>query len=57
MTLDMTLAPSRTEEEEEDDNDREMFGLEFMQMYIREARKRAYAALNVHRTTTLKTCQ
>lgn len=51
LTLDVTL-PCRTTEtndaEEDDKDDREMFGREFMQMYIREARKRAYAVLNVH---------
>ncbi|XP_061539495.1 leucine-rich repeat-containing protein 39 isoform X1 [Phycodurus eques] len=32
----------------DDGDDREMFGREFMLTYIREARKRAHAALNVH---------
>lgn len=36
-------------EEQEEEDDREMFGRDFMLMYIREARKRAHAALNVHR--------
>lgn len=49
LTLDVTL-PSRKSktEDEEDEDDREMFGREFMHMYIQEARKRAYAVLNVH---------
>lgn len=49
LTLDVTL-PSRkaVAEEEEEEDDREMFGKEFMLMYIQEARKRAYAVLNVH---------
>lgn len=49
LTLDMTL-PSRkaVAEDEEEEDDREMFGKEFMLMYIQEARKRAYAVLNVH---------
>lgn len=49
LTLEVTL-PSRkaVAEEEEEEDDREMFGKEFMLMYIQEARKRAYAVLNVH---------
>ncbi|CAJ1059528.1 leucine-rich repeat-containing protein 39 isoform X1 [Xyrichtys novacula] len=52
LTLDVTLPIRRTEtedgEDDEEDDDREMFGREFMHMYIREARKRAYAVLNMH---------
>ncbi|XP_055021334.1 leucine-rich repeat-containing protein 39 isoform X2 [Boleophthalmus pectinirostris] len=52
LTLDVTLPPRKPkepeEEEEEEEDDREMYGKEFMQLYIHEARKRAYAALNVH---------
>lgn len=57
LTLDVTLPPRKTsttekdgeeEEADEEDDDREMFGREFMQLYIQESRKRAYAALNVH---------
>lgn len=52
LTLDVTLPcrKTQTEDDEDDDeeDDREMFGREFMQMYIQEARKRAYAVLNVH---------
>lgn len=57
LTLDVTLPVRKTkaekdendeEEEEDEEDDREMFGREFMQMYIQEARKRAYAVLNVH---------
>ncbi|XP_006790338.1 leucine-rich repeat-containing protein 39 [Neolamprologus brichardi] len=49
LTLDVTL-PSRkaVPEDEEEEDVREMFGKEFMLMYIQEARKRAYAVLNVH---------
>lgn len=49
LTLDVTL-PCREPkaEDDEDEDDREMFGREFMQMYIHESRKRAYAALNMH---------
>ncbi|XP_041790907.1 leucine-rich repeat-containing protein 39 [Chelmon rostratus] len=49
LTLDVTL-PCRntTTEDGEDEDDREMFGREFMQMYIQESRKRAYAVLNMH---------
>lgn len=53
LTLEVTLQRSKTktedgEDEDNDEDDREMFGREFMQTYIREARKRAYAVLNVH---------
>ncbi|XP_061594107.1 leucine-rich repeat-containing protein 39 [Cololabis saira] len=48
LTLDVAL-PEETTPAEEDEDDREMFGREFMHMYIQEARKRAYAVLNVHR--------
>ncbi|XP_071328955.1 leucine-rich repeat-containing protein 39 isoform X2 [Trachinotus anak] len=43
LTLDVTLPCRKTkaEDDEGDDDDREMFGREFMQMYIQEARKRA----------------
>lgn len=37
------------EKEEEEEDDREMFGRDFMLTYIREARKRSHAALNIHR--------
>ena len=46
LTLDVTLPPKMVTDEDEDD--REMFGREFMQIYIQEARKRAYAVLNMH---------
>ena len=56
LTLDVTLPVKKTkaekdedEEDEEEEDDREMFGREFMQMYIQEARKRAYAVINLHR--------
>ncbi|XP_029987321.1 leucine-rich repeat-containing protein 39 [Sphaeramia orbicularis] len=53
LTLDVTLPCSRTKtddqnEDEDEDDDREMFGRDFMRFYIREARKRAYAVLNMH---------
>ncbi|KAM3620509.1 uncharacterized protein V6R79_024669 [Siganus canaliculatus] len=52
LTLDVTLPCQKTktedDDQEEEEDDREMFGREFMQMYIREARKRAYAVLNMH---------
>ncbi|XP_076028063.1 leucine-rich repeat-containing protein 39 isoform X2 [Genypterus blacodes] len=50
LTLDVQL-PARTlkaEDGEDEEDDREMFGRDFMQMYIQEARKRAYAVLNMH---------
>lgn len=52
LTLNVTLAPEKTktaDDRMEDEDDREMFGREFMLTYIQEARKRAHAALNVHR--------
>uniref|UniRef100_A0A3B4Y8W1 Leucine-rich repeat-containing protein 39 n=1 Tax=Seriola lalandi dorsalis TaxID=1841481 RepID=A0A3B4Y8W1_SERLL len=52
LTLDVALPCRKTkgeeDEEDEEDDDREMFGQEFMKMYIQEARKRAYAVLNMH---------
>ncbi|XP_040897235.1 leucine-rich repeat-containing protein 39 isoform X1 [Toxotes jaculatrix] len=48
LTLDVTLPCRKTKAEDDDEDDREMFGREFMQMYIQEARKRAYAVLNMH---------
>lgn len=48
LTLDVSLS-ARTTAAEDSEDDREMFGREFMQLYIQEARKRAYAVLNVHR--------
>ncbi|MEQ2182412.1 hypothetical protein GOODEAATRI_022023, partial [Goodea atripinnis] len=47
LTMDLTLPP-RKKVAEDDEDDREMFGWEFMQMYIQEARKRSYAVLNMH---------
>lgn len=53
LTLDVALPSRRTEtgaeDEEDEEDDREMFGREFMNFYIQEARKRAHAILNVHR--------
>ncbi|KAM6921809.1 leucine-rich repeat-containing protein 39 [Xenentodon cancila] len=49
LTLDVSLPEMKTAAEDEDEDDREMFGREFMHMYIKEARKRAYAILNMHR--------
>lgn len=51
LTLNVTLAPEKTKTADdgmEDEDDREMFGREFMLTYIREARKRAHAVLSVH---------
>ncbi|KAK1806053.1 hypothetical protein P4O66_013090 [Electrophorus voltai] len=47
LTHDVTL-PDVEEDVAEEENDREMFGREFMHHYIHEARKRGYAILNVH---------
>lgn len=47
MTYDVTL-PDLNEDVEEEENDREMFGREFMNFYIQEARKRGYAILNMY---------
>ncbi|KAI4872912.1 hypothetical protein NFI96_005294 [Prochilodus magdalenae] len=47
LTYDVTL-PDVKEDVDEEENDREMFGREFMHHYIHEARKRGYAILNVH---------
>ncbi len=33
---------------EEEENDREMFGRDFMHFYIQESRKRGYAILNMY---------
>ena len=49
LTLDVTLPCRKMKaEDDEDDDDREMFGREFMKIYIQEARKRSYAVLNMH---------
>ncbi|KAJ8376507.1 hypothetical protein SKAU_G00070870 [Synaphobranchus kaupii] len=40
LTLDVSLPDLRTSEEDEEEDDREMFGREFMHTYIQEARKR-----------------
>ncbi|KAF7654732.1 hypothetical protein LDENG_00065630 [Lucifuga dentata] len=51
LSLDVQL-PARkkkAEDDEDAEDDREMFGREFMHTYIQEARKRADAVLNVHR--------
>lgn len=45
LIVDVSL-PLRTEDGEDD---REMFGRDFMLTYIQEARKRNYAVLNAHR--------
>ncbi|KAG9350839.1 hypothetical protein JZ751_024728 [Albula glossodonta] len=49
LTLDVSLPNLGTSEEDEED-DREMFGREFMHTYIQEARKRGYAVLNLYST-------
>ncbi|XP_039985732.1 leucine-rich repeat-containing protein 39 isoform X2 [Xiphias gladius] len=52
LTLDVALPCRKTkaedDEDEDDEDDREMFGRDFMHLYIQEARKRAYAVLNMH---------
>ncbi|XP_067369627.1 leucine-rich repeat-containing protein 39 [Channa argus] len=48
LTLDVTLPPRETNVVDDDEDDREMFGREFMQVYIQESRKRASAVLNMH---------
>lgn len=45
LTYDVTLPDLKEDDEEED---REMFGREFMHFYIQEARKRGYAVLNMY---------
>ncbi|TWW58355.1 Leucine-rich repeat-containing protein 39 [Takifugu flavidus] len=50
LTLNVTLVSEKTETQEEDD--REMFGREFMLTYIQEARKRSHAILHMHRVAT-----
>lgn len=47
LTLDVTLPDLGKSEEDEEEDDREMFGREFMNIYIQEARKRGYAEFNV----------
>lgn len=50
LTLNVTLTSKKTktlEDQEEDDEDRELFGREFMLTYIQEARKRAHALLHM----------
>lgn len=42
LTLNVTLKTKTLDDQEEDEEDREMFGREFMLMYIQEARKRSY---------------
>jgi len=43
LSLDVTLARKKTKDDEDhDEDDREMFGREFMQVYIQEARKRVH---------------
>ncbi|XP_024278800.1 leucine-rich repeat-containing protein 39 [Oncorhynchus tshawytscha] len=45
--VELPAAPKKSEDEEEDD--REMFGRDFMRVYCQEARKRVNAMLNMHR--------
>lgn len=47
LTYDVML-PDLKEDVDEEDNDREMFGRDFMHFYIQEARKRGYAVLNMY---------
>lgn len=54
LTLNVTLASTKTrtlDGQEEDEDDREMFGREFMLTYIQEARKRSQAVLHMHRVS------
>lgn len=44
---DVTL-PDLKEDIDEEENDREMFGRDFMHIYIQESRKRGYAVLNMY---------
>ncbi|XP_027867650.1 leucine-rich repeat-containing protein 39 isoform X3 [Xiphophorus couchianus] len=53
LIVDVSL-PLRTEDGEDD---REMFGRDFMLTYIQEARKRNYAVLNAHRLHRLRCWQ
>ncbi|KAI2650444.1 Lipoamide acyltransferase [Labeo rohita] len=46
LTYDVML-PDLKEDVDEEENDREMFGRDFMHFYIQEARKRGYAVLNM----------
>lgn len=50
LTLDVTLPCRETDTQDSaagDEEDREMFGREFMHLYIEEARKRMHAPLAV----------
>lgn len=50
LTLNVTLVSEKREtQDEEEEDDREMFGREFMLTYIQEARKRSHAVLHMHR--------
>lgn len=54
LTLDVTLPCRKTDTQDSeagDEEDREMFGREFMHLYIQEARKRAHASLTMHCVT------
>lgn len=49
LTLNVTLASEKTKTlDEEEEDDREMFGRDFMLTYIQEARKRSHAVLHTH---------
>lgn len=47
LMYEVTL-PDLQEDVGEEENDREMFGREFMHYYIQEARERGYAVLNMY---------
>lgn len=49
--VELPAAPKKSEDEEEDD--REMFGRDFMRVYCQEARKRVNAMLNMHRVNRM----
>lgn len=56
LTLTVTLASKKTktlDDQEEDEEDREMFGRDFMLTYIQEARKRSHTAVHVHQASTV----
>lgn len=49
LTLNVTLVSEKRKTlEEEEEDDREMFGRDFMLTYIQEARKRSHAVLHTH---------
>ncbi|CAB1314187.1 unnamed protein product [Coregonus sp. 'balchen'] len=53
LTYEVEL-PADPKKSEEDEDDREMFGRDFMRVYCQEARKRVNAMLNMHRRLILR---